>query len=385
MKIVFIGLEFSSSNKGCEALAYSFASILLDCCKSINCETQITAVVYWKYKENRIPHIDKKMEYVEIRPKKLSFWSKFNRVIRESDLVFDFTAGDSFTDMYGLKRFVRVSLLKQIVIINNKKLVLAPQTYGPYRSHISRCWASLILKNAYSIYARDEMSYKVVKKLCKREVKLTTDVAFLLPFNKAKSTSNKIKIGLNPSGLLWNKSGTDSDKFKLRLNYNLYIIELINSIYSQKKYEIHLIPHVWSNDFDANENDLYVSMKLKELYPDLILASDLDTPIDAKSYISGMDIFIGSRMHATIAAISTGVATIAVSYSRKFEGLFQTIYYPYVISGKDMNNEIALSQTLEWIKDYKKLLEETINANKISKRYSNEFVEDLIGLLEGSV
>ena len=33
-------------------------------------------------------------------------------------------------------------------------------------------------------------------------------------------------------------------------------------------------------------------------------------------------------MHATIGAISSGVATIPFSYSRKFEGLFGNLEYP---------------------------------------------------------
>ena len=47
------------------------------------------------------------------------------------------------------------------------------------------------------------------------------------------------------------------------------------------------------------------------------------TAIQAKSYISNMDVFLGSRMHSTIGAISSGVATIPLSYAYKFEALYK--------------------------------------------------------------
>ena len=39
---------------------------------------------------------------------------------------------------------------------------------------------------------------------------------------------------------------------------------------------------------------------LKEEFPCAVLAPDFKNPIEAKSYISNMDVFIGARMHSTI-------------------------------------------------------------------------------------
>ena len=44
-----------------------------------------------------------------------------------------------------------------------------------------------------------------------------------------------------------------------------------------------------------------------------------------------MNFFIGSRMHATIAAFSSNVPVFPLAYSRKFNGLFlDTLQYPYM-------------------------------------------------------
>ena len=87
----------------------------------------------------------------------------------------------------------------------------------------------------------------------------------------------------------------------------------------------------------------------KDPLPDCILAPAFNTPIEAKSYISNMDIFIGSRMHSTIGAFSSNVATIPVSYSRKFEGLFNSLNYEYVINGRTESTNSAFDKTIEYV------------------------------------
>ena len=68
------------------------------------------------------------------------------------------------------------------------------------------------------------------------------------------------------------------------------------------------------------------------------------TPIDAKDYISGLDFFMGSRMHATIAAFSSGVPVVPIAYSRKFNGLFKdTLEYEYMVDLKNSSNEEAFT------------------------------------------
>jgi polysaccharide pyruvyl transferase WcaK-like protein len=63
----------------------------------------------------------------------------------------------------------------------------------------------------------------------------------------------------------------------------------------------------------------------------VILAPRFDSPSEAKSYIAGMDFFMGARMHACIAALSSGVPVVPMAYSRKFKGLFGALGYDYTV------------------------------------------------------
>ena len=65
---------------------------------------------------------------------------------------------------------------------------------------------------------------------------------------------------------------------------------------------------------------------LKELGSDLhgsltILPTDLDAS-ETKYVISKLDWLVAARMHATIAALSSGIPAAALAYSPKFHGVF---------------------------------------------------------------
>ena len=97
------------------------------------------------------------------------------------------------------------------------------------------------------------------------------------------------------------------------------------------------------------------AVKQFDKIPNVIAHAAFKTPIEAKNCIASMDIFVGARMHATIAAFSAGVATIPTAYSRKFSGLFENLGYGHVIDLTVLHTDDAVKQTLEMIADYKKL------------------------------
>lgn len=95
---------------------------------------------------------------------------------------------------------------KRCVILAKKPLVLGSQTYEPYKSMIAKLWASHVMRKAYRLYARDELSKTTVERLAKRtDVHQTVDVAFALPYHQGQydmKDNGKLKVGFNPSGLL---------------------------------------------------------------------------------------------------------------------------------------------------------------------------------------
>lgn len=164
-------------------------------------------------------------------------------------------------------------------------------------------WAIHLVKKADLAFSRDTQSAQEMHELGVGNLVVATDLAFALPYYKEKYdlNSSKRKVGINVSSLLWD----GGHNIKLKVNYREYCRQIIKKYSEDDKTEIHIIPHVIDEDnYDSLENDSRVCKLLKKEFPCAVLAPDFKNPIEAKSYISNMDVFIGARMHSTIGAIS---------------------------------------------------------------------------------
>lgn len=375
-RVGLFGLTFFSGNKGCSALAYSFLEIL----NRVSKEKNIEVVVFTEGVVDNIENSNKNIfiELIEYRIKSLSSMMNLKREIRKCDYVFDFTEGDSFSDIYGIKRMLRVSLTKLIVLATKVPLILGPQTYGPYKSLIAKKMAKYIVNKSNYACSRDQISATNMELLTGNHMDSFTDIAFVLP--KAKENyelQSKPKFGINVSALLWNGGYNNKNQFGLSLDYKEYILRLIDKLQNNFEYEIHLIPHVISEKYESVENDYRICKELAEQYTDVIAAPAFTTPMQAKKYISEMDVFVGARMHATIGAFSSGVVTIPFSYSVKFEGLFESVDYQYIIHGKTMDLEEALTTTIKYIEKCEELSEKQQYSMKIVNKKLNDFYKKM--------
>ncbi|HBE81128.1 MAG TPA: polysaccharide pyruvyl transferase family protein [Firmicutes bacterium] len=382
MRIGLMGFDFMSSNKGCEALTYSFIEMLIRLANGNTLE-----IDNYTYNESlgelsyKYPLI--KFRYCKINLKNLKFLKEAYRNIKRCHIFFDATFGDGFSDIYGKKWNLKTDTIKQLVLITGTPLVLLPQTYGPYESKFLEKWAIHIIKNATAVYSRDALSAQFIKEICGYDVNVATDMAFTLPFNRSLYSiqDKKIKVGINISSLLWAGKWAEENRFGLTVDYVKYHRLLMDLLLEKGSYSIYIIPHVIDlNNFNVEENDYRVCKQIQNEYGDRVVnAPAFSDPIEAKSYIANMDVFIGSRMHATIGAISSGVATIPFSYSRKFEGLYGNLQYPYVLSAKKIETDDALRTTMKWIENKENLkiagIISTSLATKILKNFEIEIKE----------
>lgn len=352
MNICLLGTDFNSANRGCGALGYSAIEMLYRVSKEKNEELRVIAFVWETCPIPVLNNDNISLELLKMEPKTIKFWKKSMEYFKKSDFVIDFTGGDSFSDIYGKKRFYILTAMKQFAIWSRTPFIMGPQTIGPFDSWMARTVASHILKKSKVCFVRDRMSFEYVQEIASITPLLTTDVAFALPYEKIeKKIGEKRKIGFNPSGLLWAKNNTFQAEKHLCVDYRKYVKEVMQVWSQDESCEIYLIPHVFSRDTMKSGDDLAACRDIQKEFPNVKIADGYNTPMEAKSFISNMDVFIGARMHATIAAISSGVVTIPFSYSRKFEGLYQDLDYPYIISGKEMSTREAIEKTLSWVCD----------------------------------
>ena len=104
--------------------------------------------------------------YIPAKIKKVEILKKDTllKKLITSGYVISLAEGDSFSDIYGLKVFLKQSLDKIITLSYKKPFIVFPQTIGPFDHTLSKRVAIKILKNAQKIYVREKESQKYLNK-----------------------------------------------------------------------------------------------------------------------------------------------------------------------------------------------------------------------------
>lgn len=334
-----VALLFHSSksdNFGVGALTLSEVNILRHLATELGAQLKIT-IVDWK--DPRKPYVTgPDIEVVDIRSRDILKPGGFWRLVRRADVVIDIGAGDSFADIYGPARLRRMFAMKFLTHLACRPMVVAPQTVGPFTKPVSRLLAKLTLKLSKVVASRDRLSTEAARALGASHVIEASDVALRLPYTKpGPRGEGPVRVGLNVSGLLMNGGYTGKNMFGLTVDYPGLIRSLITDLQARGA-EVHLVPHVITHKGDT-EDDVKVSADLAAEFPGVVLAPDFADPSEAKTYIAALDFFAGARMHACIAAFSSGVPVVPMAYSRKFEGMFGTLGYARTVDCTKGNTE----------------------------------------------
>lgn len=387
-KKISVGLlshYFEDPNLGCVAL--SICNIILLDKAAMECGDKIKYIIYVNEKQ---PHLklsftENEYEYRTYTSCKQSLKHPYRllstKIFEGCDIVFNLCAGDGFTDIYGFGRVLSESYMTILSRMKGCNVVLAPQTIGPFSKTISRVIAKKAMNCCSIIFTRDVQSTK----FC-HDIKYTgtlyevIDVAFALPYDTPKKVLVD-DIGLNVSGLLYKGGYNHDNYFDLSFSYKEYIDRLIAELILKGK-NVHLISHVVTAD-ESIEDDYVVCEDLHKRFPNTTLMPRKTSPIEVKSYIAKMGVFIGARMHSTIAAFSSGVPVIPIAYSRKVNGLYSTLEYPYYIDAKDNYTvESAIKKTLDYIED-RDVLHSTLKySEQIYKKRLGDYIDQVKNILE---
>ena len=269
-------------------------------------------------------------------------WNLGARRLRSCSAVLDISAGDSFSDIYGPRRFDAIAAPKRMAIAAGIPLILLPQTYGPFRTERARAEAKRLVRGAAQAWARDPDSFEALRELLGSEFDSSrhrrgVDVAFGLPARKpAKPIAPQVEawlrdgegpvIGLNVSGLVYLDPARASAAFGIRFDYATLMRALITGLLERENSRVVLVPHVLALPGHP-ESDLAACRELRDSLGDAgervcVLEGGYDAS-EIKELIGRLDWFCGTRMHATIAALSSGTPVAGLAYSPKFRGVFE--------------------------------------------------------------
>lgn len=267
--------------------------------------------------------------------------NRYMKAVLETEAFFALSGGDSFSDIYGIGRFLYVALPQLLVLLAGKRLILLPQTLGPFRGGFSRAVAKYIMKRAEVIYSRDHGGLQATRELLGLEegnpkLRFCYDLAF--DVDPAPPAELKIEglrggaaplAGVNVSGLLLAGGYNGGNMFGLTVEYGDLVRQLIAHLIENQAARVLLIPHVFGGP-DSVESDTSaceaVYEELKAKYEGRIgVVRGRYRHDEIKHVIGQCEFFVGARMHACIAALSQCIPAVGVAYSDKFAGMMGAV------------------------------------------------------------
>lgn len=288
--------------------------------------------------------------------------------IRSADAVLDISAGDSFTDMYGARVFELICLPKEITLQQRTPLVLMPQTYGPFSTDEVKSRAATLIAGATEAWARDEHSFAVMKERLGDAFDPEShfsgvDVAFgLTPVYPEEKVSDKARawladpearttVGFNVSGLIHNDPAWAAKQLGIGLDYREAVERILRLVLAESSLNVLLIPHVMAPRGNRESDDAAcedLAAKLAKEYGERVAVGPTNVnAAEAKGVIARCAWFCGTRMHSTIAGLSTGVPTATIAYSGKAIGVFESIGQgAHVADARTLSTDDAVRQVI---------------------------------------
>lgn len=378
MKNILVYQHQSSMNHGCEALVYTITEQI----KNISPDSQVTVASFYKADDERFdfPNVDKIIQNTQWL-RRFSFpWliyqldkRLFNsmtlqelflyckpcyKLAKEADVCVAI-GGDTYCYNKGKEHWPLERKIKKL----NKKMMLwgcsiePDDVPGEMAEHLS---------NFDVITVRDPISYEaLVNNGVKSRILRCADPAFLLGTQECNlpcGWEQGKMVGINFSPMVMGQ-------LKEKEGPRKAIYGLIDYILKNSDDKIVLIPHVRLSFNDDMEELRPIYEKYKNTGRVVLVDDEKLNARQLKYIISNCKMFVGARTHATIAAYSTGVPTLAIGYSVKARGIARDLF------GNEEGMTIPVKElvgTDKLVQAYQNIYE---NKNRIKKQLLEQMPE----------
>lgn len=254
------------------------------------------------------------------------------------DIIIDLTT-DGPNEHYGLFMFLFSIFNTQLALMSGKPVAICAASIGKFEKPITKILAKYVLNKINLITVREEITRSYLESfgINNTKIYLTADHAFLMqPASEERINEifeieginkyDKPIVGISPSRLIHKYAFPDvADKKEKYLIYINAISKIIEYINDNIDCLILLIPHSGAaSAMTPDEDDRAICREIFPLVKNKDSLKMIEGDYDAyelKGIIGRCDMFIGCRMHATIASTSMSVPTISVVYGHKSHGI----------------------------------------------------------------
>jgi len=256
-------------------------------------------------------------------------------VYNQADIVISEPGGYLYSSGRGISLLISVFSIA-LAIFARKPIYFLPQSIGPFKRKWERKMVRWMLNHVRIVMVREPVSFRTIQSIGvdQKNVRLVPDLAFALPSSDRELGLKWLhELGIDPKangplmGMTLINWGEQNMDFKMQLEYEKACADAINWFIENTGGKILLFPQVIGPY--ASQDDRVPARKVAQLLSEL---SDsiyqIEQPLTLeliKAVYSWMDIFIGTRMHSNIFALSEGVPVVAIGYLHKTRGMAEMI------------------------------------------------------------
>lgn len=296
--------------------------------------------------------------------------------IQKSEFVISIS-GETLNDYFAPQMYMRCVMF-YLCIKLGKRFCIFPQSIGPVFRKTSVKVLRFCLGNAEVIFARDNVSYDLSKKIwkdCSVHVAYCPDVAVTqestIPTNHELLDNRKETVGITLSNPPEEISGGN--------NYVDKMISAISDSLDKDKYSILLMPSNYKKDGASDDYKIctHAQEKFKSKgFSTKILPNDIIHPDVYQGIQKSLSLFISSRMHVGILATSAGTPTIMLNTQHKIRGYMENIEMgEYVVEYQGLESDMPrlIAQCCEQNQTIREQL--NIQNQRMRKKLSETFNE----------
>jgi colanic acid/amylovoran biosynthesis protein len=253
----------------------------------------------------------------------------------DADLVVSKPGGFLYSSGRGVSLLIAVySIL--YAYLAGKPVYMLPQSVGPLKHKWERLVVRWLLERIRIVMVREPISFQLIKDIGvkNKQCYLIPDLAFGLADAGQEAGSDWLRAhGINTQlgfpllGMTMINWGEQNSQFDQQSEYEMACGNTVRYFVNKINGRVIIFPQVWGPL--PSQDDRIPAHRLLARLSDLSGAvTVIDEPVPAellKSIYGWMDLFIGSRMHSNIFALSKGVPVIAIGYLHKTEGIARMV------------------------------------------------------------
>jgi colanic acid/amylovoran biosynthesis protein WcaK/AmsJ len=252
-----------------------------------------------------------------------------------ADLVLSEPGGFLYSSGRGISLFLSVYSIA-LAILAKKPTYILPQSIGPFNHTWERQLVRWVMNRVRLVMVREPISLRTIKSIGVNQshVHLVPDLAFALPGSQKQLGKQwLLDLGIDRQderplmGMTVVNWGEQNKNFTKQVEYENACTETIKWFINEYNGRIILFPQVIGPYISQDDRvpAHRIAQQLSEMSRSIY---QIKQPLSLellKAVYSCMDVFIGTRMHSNIFALSEGVPIIAIGYLHKTKGIAEMI------------------------------------------------------------